>query len=292
LVGVAVGVAGVASGVPVVSANGWMNSPTGFVWENGMAHSIDPIAALILRGSQDPMHRLALKIALTLGAVAAILQPVSGHFTTQSVAERQPVKLAALEAHFETQAHAPIILGGIPDEATGEVHYGLEIPSALSVLAFDDPAATVRGLHDFPRDEWPPVLIVHFAFQIMVGIGTLLLLVGLLSLVGLRFRPGWLGKRRFLQLVVCCAPLGFVAMESGWVVTEVGRQPWIIYGIMRTSEALTPVPGQVFHLVGFGLLYLLIGASTVWMWSRQVGRARPGDVPSDAIRRWAFGGDA
>ena len=317
--GVCVGVAGVASGVLVVSANAWMNSPTGFTWANGIASDIDPWAALlndawlsqathmvlaafesvgfavagvhailILRGNKDPIHLGALKIALVVGALAAILQPISGHHSAQDVAHRQPAKLAAMEAHFETSKNAPLLIGGIPDESQGVVRYGIEIPSGLSLMAFNDPDAEVVGLNEFPEDERPPVMIVHFAFQTMVALGSFLALFGLVGLFAIRSRQHWLHKRKFLLLVAASTPLGFIALECGWIVTEVGRQPWIIHGVMRTREALTPVPGQVFHFAAFASLYLLIGISTIWMWRRQIQGARSQEGPSSARKRWAL----
>lgn len=316
--GLMVGFAGLASGVLVISANGWMNSPTGFVWENGAAHSIDPWQALlndawltqsthmvlasfeavgfavagihawlILRGSQDKMHLQALRIALTVGALAAIVQPLNGHGVAQDVAKRQPAKLAAMEALFTTQSRADLLIGGIPNEETQEVHYGIHIPGGLSMLAFNDFDAEVKGLDQFPRDEWPPVLVVHLAFQMMVGIGSALALLGVFSLFAIWRRPHFLLDPRFLKTLVFCVPLGFIAIEAGWIVTEVGRQPWIIYGIMKTAEALTPVPGQVYHLIAFTSLYALIGLSTLWMWSRLVKHAAHQEGPAEHIRRWA-----
>ena len=321
--GVIVGFAGLASGILVISANGWMNSPTGFIWENGAAHSIDPWKAflndawatqgshmllaafeavgfavagvhalLIWRGNQDPMHKIALRIALTVGSIAAILQPINGHWAAQDVAVRQPAKLAAMEAHFETSKRADLLIGGIPDEETQTVEYGIHIPGGLSFLAFNDFDAEVIGLDQIPRDEWPPVLVVHLAFQVMVGIGTLLALIGIVSLFGIWRRSPWLEDRRLLLGLVATIPMGFIAIEAGWIVTEVGRQPWIIYGIMKTREALTPVPGQVYHLISFGVLYSIIGLSTVWMWSRQVRAAHLQEGPSTELERWAWGNES
>lgn len=316
--GFIVGVAGVSSGVLVIAANGWMNSPAGFEWVNGQAVNIDPLAAmlndawgtqsvhmvlaaftavgfavagahalLLLRGRDDPMHLPAIRIALTFGAIAALIQPFHGHYTAQSVAERQPIKLAAMEAHFETSARAPLLIGGIPDEETGEVRWGIEIPGGLSFLAFNNIDAEVPGLNDFPRDQWPPVLITHLAFQVMVGIGTLLACLGLLGLFALWRRREWLEHRRFLWAIALSTPLGFVAIEAGWIVTEVGRQPWIIYEIMRTADALTPVPGQVVHLVVFVGLYTVIGVSAFLMWRQQVRNAHALEPPSKALVEWA-----
>jgi cytochrome d ubiquinol oxidase subunit I len=299
--GLVVGVSGFASGIFVVAANGWMNSPAGFTWVNGTAENIDPVAAmfnrswlhqtlhmqvaalqavgfavggihawLCLRGRSPELNLKAFKIALTFGAAASLVQPFIGHFAGQRVAELQPAKLAAIEGHFETQARAPLTLGGIPDPETRTMKWGLPIPGLLSVLAHNDPDAVVIGLDRYPRDEWPPVLIVHVAFQIMVGLGTLLAGLGLLF-----FWWRWKGHfpRWFLRAVVGCIPAGFIAIEAGWIVTEVGRQPWIIHGIMRTKDAVTPVPGMVYHFYLFLVLYLGLALTTAWLLWRQIKTA-------------------
>lgn len=297
--GVVVGISGFASGIFVLSVNAWMNAPTGFDWIDGEAHNVDPVAAmfndawvsqslhmqlaaltavgfavagvhalLYLRGVKKQLNQRAVYIALTVGALAAVVQPISGHYSAQDVAQRQPAKLAAMEAHFHTERGAGLLIGGIPNEKTGEISYGLKIPKMLSFLAFNDFNAEVKGLFDFPEDERPPVLIPHIAFQIMVGIGTLLAAVSLLYFyfcLRKRALPRW-----FLSLVVCCTPLGFIAIEAGWIVTEVGRQPWIIYGIMKTKDALTPMPGIQYHFYLFASIYLLLTVATIWLMYRQV----------------------
>lgn len=290
--GIVVGLAGVASGVLVIAANGWMNSPAGFRWVDGQAVDVDPVAAmfndawaseaihmisaafvstgfgvagihawrLLLQPGAAELHRTGLRLALTMGAVAALLQPLSGDFSAKDVAKRQPIKLAAMEALYETQTGAPLLIGGIPDDEARTVHAGIEIPYALSLLAFGDPHAEVRGLNDFPRELWPPTLICHLAFQVMVGLGTLLALIGAVYLVLRWRRPQLLTSRRFLQLVALTTPLGFIAVEAGWTVTEVGRQPWIIYGIMRTADAVSPMPGLIWPLLSIIVVYAVLSA--------------------------------
>ena len=303
LSGAAVAVSGTLSGIFVVIANAWMNTPTGFTLVDGVPTDIRPFAAManphafpqtlhmtlaayaatgfavagihawLLR--RDPMngfHRKACSIALAVGAIAAVLQPISGDIMAKAVARNQPVKLAAFEGHFETERGAPLRIGGWPDEAAGVTHWSLEIPTGLSLLAFNDPDAEVRGLNDFPRENWPPVAIVHVAFQVMVACGTVMALVGLWAAWRWWRRKGgaWHASRRFLLAVALCAPLGFVAIEAGWIVTEVGRQPWIIYGIMRTADAVTPMPGLIVPFLTFTLLYALLAIMTVWLIRRQV----------------------
>ena len=290
--GAMVAVSGALSGIFVVIANAWMNAPTGFRLVDGKPVDIDPIAAMLNPAAfsqtlhmtlaayaatgfvvagihafmlrRDPgnrFHRAALAIALLVGGVSAVLQPLSGDRIAKSVAKTQPVKLAAFEGHFQTEPNAPIRIGGI------------EIPYLLSVLAYGDPHAVVKGLNDFPAANRPPVTIVHVAFQIMVGCGVAMMLIALWS--AWRYIRGrrdqkWLESKWFLRLLIIAAPLGFIAIETGWVVTEVGRQPWIINGVMRTSEAVTPMPGLVVPFLTFTVLYIFLAAITVWLLLRQV----------------------
>jgi cytochrome d ubiquinol oxidase subunit I len=307
LAGVMVALSGAASGIFVVIANAWMNTPVGFRFVDGDFADIDPMAAmlnphafpqtlhmilaayaatgfavagihalLLLRfGKDNRFHRCALSIALTVGGIAAFLMPLSGDILAKAVAKNQPVKLAALEGQFETAQGAPLRIGGMPDEESGETRYAIEIPYLLSVLAHGDPNATVRGLNDFPKDTHPPVAVVHFAFQVMVGCGMLMMLISVWS--AWRFWRGrkgtqkdWIDSKWFLRVLIFAAPLGFIAIETGWVVTEVGRQPWIIYGIMRTADAVTPVPGLVVPFVTFTILYIFLAIITAWLLFRQV----------------------
>jgi cytochrome d ubiquinol oxidase subunit I len=299
--GVVVAASGAASAIFVVIANGWMNTPTGFRLENGQPVEIDPIAAmmnpaafgqtvhmllaayaatgfavagihafLLLRNNHSSFPRHALEIALLVGGIAAILQPVSGDLVGQVVAKYQPAKLAAMEGQFRTEKGAPLRLGGWPDEATQTTRYAIEIPYGLSLLAFHDPHATVKGLEEFPREHWPPVALVHIAFQVMVAAGTAMMFVALWG-AWLRWRKrSLLGSRWFLWTVVLASPLGFIAIETGWTVTEVGRQPWIIYGIVKTAEAVTPMPGLQIPFITFTLLYVFLAVIVVWLLFRQV----------------------
>src|SRR3989475_9265173 len=195
-------------------------------------------------------NRRAHVIASLVGGPAAVLQPVSGDFAARHVARHRPTKLAAAEALFETKAPAPLIIGGWPDVAARRTRGAIEIPYALSLLAFHDPRAEVKGLDAVPRDEWPNVPIVHVAFQLMVALGSYMALVALWA--------GWLGWRskdlahhRWLMRALALAtPMGFIATEAGWVVTEVGRQPWVIYGVLdRKSTRLNSSHSQISYAV-------------------------------------------
>ncbi len=299
--GVMVGISGVCSGFFVICANGWMNSPAGFDWNGGHPINIDPWAAMFNKAAlgqgihmiiasfqavgfafagvhallylklQHPVHLEAMKIAFFVGAIAALIQPISGDLAAKSVAQRQPIKLAAMEAHFETEVGAPLIVGGIPSVTEERTTFALRIPYALSFLAFGDFHAEVKGLKDFPKDQWPPVLITHFAFQIMVGIGTLLAALGALGLFWLWKKPALFLQRTWLRILVAIAPLGLIAIEAGWVVTEVGRQPWVIYGILRTADALTPRPGIIYTFVLYLAIYLVLSFVVYQLVRRQIG---------------------
>jgi cytochrome bd ubiquinol oxidase subunit I len=304
IAGIMVAVSGAASGIFVVTANAWMNAPTGFELVNGRIFHVDPIAGmlnpmafqqtlhmtlaayaatgfavagihafLLLFDNENAFHRRALAIALLVGAPAAVLQPLSGHHSAQVVAERQPAKLAAMEAHFETGRRAPILLGGWPDVEKKETRYAIRIPGGLSFLAFGDPDAEVKGLEAFPPQVWPPVAIVHYAFQLMVALGTYLALVGLWGIWLALRRADHASHRWFLRAVALSAPLGFLAIEAGWTVTEVGRQPWIVYGILRTAEAVTPMPGLIVPFLGFTLLYCFLGVIVAWLLYSQIIRS-------------------
>lgn len=298
--GVIVGVSGLASGILVVSANAWMNSPAGFDFVNGEYVNIDPIkamfndawlyqaihmtiaafaatgfavagvhAAMILRKKNVEFHARAFKISAAFAAVAALIQPLSGDLSAKDVAERQPAKLAAMEAHFHTSSRAPLLIGGIPDANEKEVNYMIELPGMLSFLAHGDFDAEVIGLDQIPEENQPPVAIVHYAFQIMVGLGMFLALVAVLFFVSLKIR-GWRTKRWFLMLFVATIPMGFIAVEAGWTVTEVGRQPWIIHNIMRTADAVTPMPGIAISFYLFAFIYFTLSLVVIFLLHRQI----------------------
>jgi len=302
LAGVLVALSGVSSGIFVVTANAWMNTPTGFKLVSGLPTEIDPVAAMfnpswfvealhmtlaaylataaavagihafmLLRDSSSQFHRKALSIVLGVLAVTALLQLVSGDLLARFVAVTQPIKLAALEGQFETERGAPLRIGGLPDTSTGQTPYAIEIPYGLSFLAFHDPNAEVKGLNAFPQDLWPePLIVVHLAFQIMVGAGTALAAVGVWALGLALWRRKLPTNPWLLRALVVCAPLGFIAIEAGWTVTEVGRQPWVIYNILRTADAVTPVTGLMVPFITFMLLYLFLAIVVGWVMLRQV----------------------
>jgi cytochrome bd ubiquinol oxidase subunit I len=193
-----------------------------------------------------------------------------GDLSAKHVAQHQPIKLAAAEGQFRTERGAPLRIGGWPDEKRRSTDYAIEIPGALAFIAFGDASAEVRGLEAFPPDEWPPLVPTHLAFQAMVGSGIAMAGLALFS-VGTWLRRRRLSpSRRFLRAVVLCGPLGFVALEAGWLLTEWGRQPWIVRGLMRTAEAVTPVGRLGVPFTLFTLVYLLLGGLVAYLLYRQV----------------------
>lgn len=299
--GVIVGVSGLASGILVVAANAWMNSPAGFDFVNGQYLNIDPIQAMfnkawfsqalhmtiaafaatgfavagihalmILRRQHIAFHTKSFTIAAIFGCAAALLQPLSGDISAKDVAERQPAKLAAMEAHFKTEKSAALIVGGIPDEEAKKVHYAIKLPGFLSFLAHGNFEAEVTGLDRIPEDQHPPVAITHYAFQIMVGMGMAMMGIAAVYLFALFKQKKWLSKDWLFKLFVVGTPLGFIAVEAGWTVTEVGRQPWIIYNVMRTADAVTPMPGIAYSFYLFSAVYISLALFVIFMLYRQI----------------------
>jgi cytochrome d ubiquinol oxidase subunit I len=298
LAGIPVAIAGVAGSLFVIAVNGFMNHPTGFVLRDDRAVNAHPWSALFgnsyfwhefvhmyfagyivagflvaavyawgfLRGRRGRYERTALTVALSAAAIAAPLQVIVGDWAARDVAKEQPVKLAALEGLGQTTRGAPEHLLGWYNGH--EVVYGIPIPHLLSLLSFHSWNARVEGLNAVPAADQPPVNVVRFAFQTMVGIGTMLALLGVVYLY-VRFRRGGLPRSVwFFRAVVLAGPLSVVALIAGWMTTEVGRQPWVVYGYMRTAQAVTGAQGIP---VGYGMLivvYLALAAALVWLLRR------------------------
>jgi cytochrome d ubiquinol oxidase subunit I len=290
LSGAVVAISGATSSVLVVASNAWRQNPIGADLLTTNPEALNPVDALFrnpawgimalhstlaayaasafavagiyawgaLRGRWNPLRRYALTIAIAVATITGIAMPITGHQSAQHVAQFQPGKLAAMESQFITQRGAPLRIGGIPNPATGKVPFSLEIPKGLSLLAHGHPDAEVAGLDKIPRADWPNIPLVHYSFQVMVGAGTAMLLLVLLywwmALGRKRTEVRWL-----MWLVVLSSPLGFIALETGWMVTEVGRQPWIIYKVMRTTEAVSAAPGMRTVFFSFLTLYALLG---------------------------------
>jgi cytochrome bd ubiquinol oxidase subunit I len=301
LSGVVVAISGVLSAVFVTFVNGWMNTPTGFetiyarfadiqlfkamLNPAGIPEAVHMILAaytavgfavagihawLLLRRGRNRIDEVALGIALTLAGTAVLMQSVSGDALARMVAAKQPMKLASLEGQFKTEKGAPLRIGGIPFPDSEETKYAIEIPHGLSLLAFHKPNAVIEGLDEEPKSDWPNVRAVHICFQIMVGCGSLLSVFAIAS--------GWVfwkkrslsGNRLFMKGAVLVAPLGFVALEAGWMVTELGRQPWIIYHLLRTKDAVTPMPYLSITFAVMTLIYLILAIVVAWLLSKHV----------------------
>jgi cytochrome d ubiquinol oxidase subunit I len=304
LSGLPIVAAGVAGSTFVIAVNGWMNNPQGFdLSASGEVTDVRPLEALFnpnlwheeihmylaglivasalvagvyavawLRGRRDHYHRAGLVVPLAVLALAAPAQIVVGDWAARTVAEEQPTKLAAIEGLDETTEGAGLTVGGL--YVDGEVHGGVTLPKLLSLLAFHDLDSTVEGLDTVPADDRPPVGIVRNSFQAMVGIGTLLAALGLWFLWS-RWRRGALPTSQwFYRAVVVAGPASLVALIAGWIVTEVGRQPWIVYELMRTEEAVTGAEGIPIGYATLVVVYAGLIAVALYM-LRRLARQGP-----------------
>jgi cytochrome d ubiquinol oxidase subunit I len=293
--GIPIALAGFTGSLMVISVNGWMNHPSGFRLREGKAVDVHPLEALFansyfwhelihmyvaayivtgfvlasvyavarLRGRWGRYERTALAIPLAVAALAAPVQVLVGDWNGRVVAQAQPTKLAALEGLGQTTSGAPVhLLGWYSD---GQVEYGIRIPKLLSLLAKHDPNATVRGLDAVPKDQRPPVNVVRLAFQTMVGIGTLLALLGIAYLAVRVRRKRLPDAPWFYRALVAAGPLSLVALVAGWVTTEVGRQPWVVYRVMRTSQAVTGAGGIPVGYGALALVYLGLALAVAWI---------------------------
>jgi cytochrome d ubiquinol oxidase subunit I len=303
LSGIPLVVAGVASAFFVVAANAWMNQPRGFDLVNGEVTGVDPWGAMfnpatppqtthmiiaafmvagfsiasvyafaILRGRRDRYHMLGFFIPFTVAAILTPVQIVVGDWIARFIADYQPIKLAAIEGVFETARGVPLHIGGVVID--GEMRYAIAIPDGLSLLAHHDPNAEIIGLNSVPEADRPPVNVVHLSFQAMVGAGSALLLLSAWpALYWWRHRRAPRSKW-FWRAAILGGPAAVVALEAGWITTEVGRQPWIVYGIMRTSEAVNPSPGLWGGLVILVAVYTALTAAVIFV-LRRLARDKP-----------------
>jgi cytochrome bd ubiquinol oxidase subunit I len=293
--GIPVAISGFSGSLMVIAVNGWMNHPTGFRLVDGKAVDVHPLKALFansyfwhelthmylagymvtgflvagayafgrLRGRWGRYERTALAIPLAIATLASIAQIFAGDWNGRAVAENQPTKLAAFEGLSQTTKGAPIhILGWYTD---GKVKYGIRIPKMLSLLAFHNTSATIEGLDAVGPADRPPVNVVRVAFQSMVGIGSLLALLSVVYFA-IRIRTKRLPESRWFYLaLVAAGPLSVVALISGWVVTEVGRQPWVVYHVLRTSQAVTGASGVPIGYATLAAVYLGLAVGIAWV---------------------------
>jgi cytochrome bd ubiquinol oxidase subunit I len=298
LAGVPIVITGFTGSLMVISVNGWMNHPSGFRIENGKVFDVHPFQALFensyfwhelvhmylagyivagfvtsavyafgwLRGARGRYERTALVVPLTVAALAAPVQILVGDWAARDVARTQPIKLAAFEGVGRSEKGAPVHLLGWYDGS--DVRYGIPIPKLLSFLAYHDTNAEVKGLDTVKVEDRPPVNVVRFAFQTMVGIGTGLALLSVVY-VGV-----WLRRRRlprsvwFFRAVVLAGPAALVALIAGWITTEVGRQPWVVYDVMRTEDAVTGAGGIPLGYATLVIVYLGLAVAVAWMMLR------------------------
>ncbi|MDB4948323.1 MAG: cytochrome bd ubiquinol oxidase subunit [Gemmatimonadetes bacterium] len=306
--GVAVAASGMLSGILVLAANAWMQTPVGYALVDGKPVGTTAFASFLapawpqmalhstlacyvstafacsgvyalgmLRGRRDVYHRSGLGISMAVGAIAAVLQGISGDVSARGVAAQEPAKLAAMEAHYRTGPRVPLLVGGIPDPAADTVRWALRIPAGLSLLLHEDPDAVVVGLDSVPRNLRPNVAVVHAAFDVMVGCATVLVALGVAY--------WWMRRKRreasrwLLRALVVGSPLGYVALQAGWIVTEAGRQPWMIGGVLLTRDGVTPVAEVPVTLFGFSLLYLALGTALALL-LRRLATGSPERAPT------------
>ena len=305
--GIPIVVGGTASAFFVVSANAWMQEPRGFDLVGGKVTNPDPWAAMLnpatppqathmilaafmvtgflvagiyavalLRGKRDRYHRLGFILPFVVAAAITPVQIFVGDWAARFVADHQPMKLAAMEAMFETRRGAPLHIGGIVID--GRLRYAVEIPNGLSLLAHWSPNAVIKGLNSVPPDQRPPVNVVHIAFDAMVFCGFALLALGLWFAIAWIRRKDIPVSRWFLRTCGAAGVLAVVALEAGWTVTEVGRQPWIVYGVLRTKDAVSTAPGLRYGLYALVFVYAALTVATVYV-LRRLARA-PLEVPS------------
>ncbi|MCF6379904.1 cytochrome ubiquinol oxidase subunit I [Nocardioides KLBMP 9356] len=305
-------VTGIIGAYCVVAVNAWMNVPTGFRLVDGEVTDVQPWSVLfnqhaflqfahmwvgaymvvgfsiagvyavgMLRGRRDRHHRLGFIVPFVFASVAALTQPFVGHVLGFGLDDRQPAKLAAFELAETTESPSPLRLGGVLVD--GEVRGSIDIPVLGSLIAMNSPTAPVPGLDTIPEDEHPPVNITHLAFQTMVGIGTLLAAGAAWFWVQRRRGRDLLERRWFLRAATVAGPLAAIALESGWVATEVGRQPWIVHGVMRTPEAVGDYTSALWWLLAIStVIYagMTVGAVVVLRSMARRWRAGETDLPS------------
>jgi cytochrome d ubiquinol oxidase subunit I len=310
LTGIPVIAAGITGSMMVIAVNAWMNNPSGFsVDQTGRVTDVKPFEALFanghlwpqlthmyiaayivvgfliagiysfawLKGRRGAYFRTALVVPLAVACLAAPAQLLIGDWAARTVADDQPIKLASFEGLYKTTEGAPeTILGWY--EPDGTIEYGIEIPKLLSLLAYHDPNATVQGLDTVPEDDLPPINVVRIAFQTMVGIGT-----GLAALAAW-FLWIWFRRRRlpqtkwFYRAVVLAGPAAVIALIAGWVTTEVGRQPWVVYGVMRTEQAVSGADGIVFGFAALIAVYAVLVATLFWVLRRIARQPLPAEI--------------
>jgi cytochrome d ubiquinol oxidase subunit I len=302
------GCAGIVGTFCVLSVNAWMNAPTGFtLTSDGQVTDVNPWRAMfndavglqfahmwvgafmlvgfvvaavyavgMLKGRRDAHHQLGFIVPFTFATVAALLQPLLGHILGLQVGDRQPAKLAAFELATTTEREAPLHLGGFL--INGEVRWAITIPRLGSVIAKNSLTDAVPGLNDVPADQRPPANLVHLAFQTMIGIGTALALLVLLFWFARWRKRDLLDRRLFLKMATIAGPLAVIALEAGWIATEVGRQPWVVWHVLRTRDAATSNSGLWISYAVAASVYIGMTIGAVVVLRSMARRWRAGDT--------------
>lgn len=298
----------------ILLANGWMQKPVGYVLRNNRAEMVDFMALLtnsygwlkfvhtllsgyviaaffvmgvsawhLLRNNRAEFFLKSFRMAAVFGLASSLLLAATGTFHAEEVAATQPTKFAAMESLWDTQKSVPYYLLIVPDEGAEEnIIEAAGIPKLLSLLAFHDGDSEIRGLKEFPRDERPPVLPVFLSFRFMAGLGFLFVLLSFLGVMYSRGQ-GLMSQRIFLKAMLFAIPLPYLAGQAGWIVAEVGRQPWLVYGLLKTSAGVSQSvsPAQViFSLAGFTLIYGLLAAVDVYLLVKFSRKGPDDDVSS------------
>ncbi len=300
-------IAGLASTWFIVTTNSWMNTPTGFEFRNGQLIGIDSLKAIanpstpyetvhmalacyaacgfgvaaiyafsMLRGKRDEYRRKGLMLGLAMAVIATPLQIVSGDFNARYLATAQPAKLAAMEGVFKTGSHVPLHIGGIPDPKTETYYVSIPIPDGLSLMVGYNPNTVIRGLDSFPVQDRPNPIPIHLSFDGMVGSGFFALLVAVVFwFLFFRQKKRVPEQKWLLWGVVLSGFLGFLAVELGWMVTEEGRQPWVIYGYLRTNNAVTTAPFISVSFLIFSVVYVILAVTMTTLLLRQARQPLP-----------------
>lgn len=301
----------------ILVANSWQQTPAGYIIQNGRAellsfsdavfnpstmirfyHTVDAAlitgafamagvaAYLLLKNRENLVARKALRLSLIFGLVVSLLELFPfGHEHAIQVAQTQPEKLAAFEGLIEGQTNAPMVLFGIPSDNPPELTATIAVPGALSWLAHGNTEAYVKGLNDFPPNETPPFFLTFVSFHSMVGLGMYFIGTMLLGVLLLYRKRLW-DQRLYLKLLVFSIPLPIIACQLGWIATEVGRQPWVVYRVLKTADAasITVTAGEIlFSLILFGLIYLFLGALYVFLFVREVKHGPEPEVTTEVV---------
>ena len=305
----------------ILSANSWMQTPVGYSVTDGrfmpesftaiifnpsfpfrFAHAVTAaylttamiVGAVgawhVLKDRTNPRARLMFSMAMWMAAIVAPVQLVIGDFHGVNSYEHQPVKIAAAEGHFETEKPAPLVLFGMPDAAAGEMRYKIEIPALASLYLGHNINAEIKGLKAFPRDTWPTNLpLVFWAFRVMVGLGLLMIALGFASL-WFRWHGGLYDTPWLTRAAIAMGPSGLIAVTAGWIVTEAGRQPFTVYGLLRTTESVSPIaqPAVAASLAAFAIVYFLVFGAGIWflfhLFAQSPKAHESGPPPSQPVR--------